>query len=366
MKTIYDSMQKKAKKILPLVVVAVLSVSLGCTVAVVADSSCACHSYMGGPDINANFETSLHHTGAGMKGEYERGAAGEFDINMTEYYEQWNCSSCHASTCGDCHGQYGTETTTEGHVGVDPSTDMSTCDKCHYLKQTSIFKGELPGHTGSKKPIVGDVIDHPMDVHYEEGLTCMDCHTAEEMHGTGVEYTTMLEAVNVSCEDCHNSPGKTVEIKGENLSVTQYSNDIPSHRIHDNLDCTACHTGWAPRCINCHLDTRAGWGVQLDDFHLAIGADGDIQPFMKQVTEYAKPIDNMTENMTHTGYAAWKTHTVTREAKNCTACHRSSEALCEGCEGQQILGEGGSFIPQEIIDWVLAIPQGILDRISKP
>ncbi|MCK4731463.1 MAG: hypothetical protein KAT65_03300, partial [Methanophagales archaeon] len=184
MKTDYNWMQKKAKKILPLVVVAVLSISLGCTaVAVVAaeDFGCACHF-----DISKNFETSLHYTGAGMKGEYELGAAGEFDIDMDEYYVQRNCSSCHASTCGDCHGEYGAQFP---HTAIeDPSTNMSTCDKCHYLKQTSIFKGELPGHTGSKKPIVGVEVDHPADVHYEEGLTCMDCHTAEEMHGTGVEY----------------------------------------------------------------------------------------------------------------------------------------------------------------------------------
>ncbi|MBE9594234.1 MAG: hypothetical protein IMF19_12250, partial [Proteobacteria bacterium] len=137
MKHVYDWERKKTKKILPLVIVAVLSVSLGCTaVAVVAaeDFGCACHM-----QESKNFETSLHHTGAGMKGEYERGAAGEFGIDMDEYYENWNCSKCHAAGCEDCHGEYGAQFP---HTAIeDPSTNMSTCDKCHYKKQTSTFIG---------------------------------------------------------------------------------------------------------------------------------------------------------------------------------------------------------------------------------
>jgi len=48
------------------------------------------------------------------------------------------------------------------------------------------------------------------------------------------------------------------------------------------------------------------------------------------------------------------THTVTDEAKDCAFCHENAEVLCEGCEGQ-ILGKGGSFIPQDTIDTVLAV-----------
>nr|CBH37853.1 hypothetical secreted protein [uncultured archaeon] len=348
MKHVYDCMQKKAKKILPLVIIAVLSVSLGCTaVAVVAaeDFGCMCHM-----EESKNFETSLHHTGAGMKNEYVEGAAAEFGIDMDEYYEKWNCSKCHATGCEDCHGEYGAQFP---HTAIeDPSTNMSTCDKCHFKKQTSIFIGETPAH--GKIPIKGDEVPHPADIHYQKGLTCTDCHTAEEMHGTGVEYSTMLEAVNVSCEDCHNSPGKIVK----DMAVTQYSSDIPSHEVHgDRLDCSACHTGWAPTCVNCHLDTRKGTNVVIDDFHLGIGADGEIKPFLKMEATY--------ENETHTGYGEWFPHTITKEAKNCTFCHNrssGSEVLCDGCEGQ-ILGEGGSFIPQVWIDWLLAIPQGIIDRV---
>ncbi|KAF5428699.1 hypothetical protein C5S39_10760 [Candidatus Methanophagaceae archaeon] len=77
-----------SKKILPLIIAAVLSVSL-VGIAAAEDFGCSCHS-----DISENFTTSLHYTGAGMKDEYARGAAGEFGIDMDEYYAQWTCSKC--------------------------------------------------------------------------------------------------------------------------------------------------------------------------------------------------------------------------------------------------------------------------------
>jgi len=325
-----STIAKIVKKILPLMIFVVLSVSL-VSVAIAAGEEfggCSCHS-----GVIENFTTSLHYTGAGMKGEYEKYAAKHFGIDMDEYYAKWNCSKCHATTCEKCHGE-------DPHK-EDLSKSMSTCDQCHFKKQTSTFVGEIPAH--GKIPIEGAEVAHPADIHYEKGLTCTDCHTAEDMHGSGEAVASQLEAVKTSCEDCHKSPGKTV--KG--MPVTQYSPDVSAHKIHgDKLDCTACHSGWAPKCVNCHLDTRKGTKVVIDDFHLAIGADGKIKPFMNMTTAY--------DNATHTGYGEWFPHTVTDKAKECADCHENPEVLCKGCEGE-ILGEGGSFIPQETINRVLAV-----------
>ncbi|MEA2032341.1 MAG: cytochrome c3 family protein [Euryarchaeota archaeon] len=327
---------KTAKPMLPLIVIAVLTVSL-VSVAIAAEEDFGgcemCHS-----DIAEDFSTSLHYTGAGMKGEYAKYAAEEFGIDMDEYYAKWNCSKCHAATCEKCHVGYEAKM---GHGDQTQEITIDTCDKCHYKKQTSTFVGEIPAH--GKIPIEGAEVAHPADIHYEKGLICTDCHNVEDMHGTGEEAASQLEAVTTKCEDCHNSPGK--EVKG--MPVTQFAPDTPSHKIHgDKLDCTACHLGWAPRCVNCHLDTRKGTHVEIDDFHLAIGADGKIKPFMNMTAAY--------DSATHTGYGAWFPHTVTDKAKECADCHENPEVLCEGCEGE-MLGEGGSFIPQETIDRVLAV-----------
>ena len=75
----------------------------------------------------------------GMKGECAKFAAKEFGIDMDEYYAKWNCSKCHATTCQKCHGE-------DPHK-EDISKNISTCDQCHFKKQTATFVGDMPGHT---------------------------------------------------------------------------------------------------------------------------------------------------------------------------------------------------------------------------
>ena len=318
-----------AKRILPLVIIliSVIAISVSFVAAAEEDfGGCeGCHPSHS--KIVENFSTSLHYTGAGMKGEYAKFAAKEFGIDMEEYYAKWNCSKCHATTCEKCHGEVPHE--------EDMSKNISTCDQCHYKKQSATFIGDMPAHK-KKGPAP--------DIHYEKGLTCADCHNAAEVHGDGNVYTTQLEAVTTKCEDCHNSPGKTVN----NMTVTQYSTDIDAHKIHkDKLDCIACHSGWTLTCKNCHLDTHKGAQPVSDEFYLGVASDGKIKTFVKMEALY--------DNASHVGYGEWFSHTVTDKAKDCAFCHESKEVLCEGCEGD-ILGKGGSFIPQETIERVLAAP----------
>jgi len=323
-KMIKTDIEVIAKRILPLVMIliSVIAISVSFVAAAEEDFGCTCHS-----DTEANFSTSLHYTGAGMKGEYAKFAAKEFGIDMEEYYAKWNCSKCHVTTCEKCHGE-------DPHE-EDMSKNISTCDQCHYKKQSATFIGDMPAHK-KKGPAP--------DIHYEKGLTCADCHNAAEVHGDGNVYTTQLEAVTTKCEDCHNSPGKTVN----NMSVTQYSADIDAHKIHkDKLDCIACHSGWTLTCKNCHLDTREGTQPVSDEFYLGVASDGKIKTFVKMEALY--------DNASHVGYGEWFSHTVTDKAKDCAFCHESKEVLCEGCEGD-ILGKGGSFISQETIERVLAAP----------
>ena len=325
---------ERIKSVSILVMVAILSLSLVPTACTAEDSTPdfgGCENEGCHPDVAANFTTSLHYTGAGMKGEYERGAVGHFEIDMDAYYAKWNCSNCHATTCTKCHLGYKPEM---GHGEECVEITIDTCDPCHYKKQTSTFVGDMPAHK-SKGPHA--------DIHYEKGLICTDCHSSEEIHGDSNMYAHQMEAVTTACEDCHRSPGKVVK----EMNVTQYSLDIPSHKIHDaTLGCTACHSGWHLTCNNCHLATREGTQPVSDEFYLGVASDGKIKPFIKMNAIY--------DNETHTGYGEWFSHTVTDKAKDCAFCHENREVLCEGCEGQ-MLGAGGSFIPQETIDYVLGI-----------
>lgn len=147
------------------------------------------------------------------------------------------------------------------------------------------------------------------DVHSERGLACVDCHTAQEVMGTGHVVRDKAEQVRVRCEDCHAdtlarvTPAaadpesrKLLALRGTRLSagealgrtragealvnvvvtedgkgrlvgkVTGRASELRAparacsgDRAHARLACASCHTAWAPRCASCHTsyDPRA-------------------------------------------------------------------------------------------------------------
>jgi hypothetical protein len=143
-------------------------------------------------------------------------------------------------------------------------------------------------------------------VHFEKGLTCIDCHTHLEIMGDGQAYEYMEEQTEITCEMCHapefealrsgdrmsktlaglnravpglngtrivysprSAPlyhlrylggqavlfrkldGKPVFM--ESTELTQAYHDFPGH---ERLSCQACHSRLMPQCYGCHLEYR--------------------------------------------------------------------------------------------------------------
>jgi hypothetical protein len=57
-----------------------------------------------------------------------------------------------------------------------------------------------------------------MDVHFERGMHCIDCHFLQDVHGDGHIYSTNWDAIEVECEDCHgtNDARATLVTSGPN------------------------------------------------------------------------------------------------------------------------------------------------------
>ncbi len=143
----------------------------------------------------------------------------------------------------------------------------------------------------------------PEDIHHEKGLACIDCHTSYEIMGDGKEHFHKEEAIQVSCEDCHNrnrSKTKSFEkldfesqklislrnsykngreyvttaLSGKPLIHVFVENGLPVlqgkldgkiHTLkspsekcgtdiegHSRLSCNSCHTAWTYSCTSCH------------------------------------------------------------------------------------------------------------------
>ncbi len=218
-----------------------------------------------------------------------------------------------ASGCGACHVIYSDNGTYEGG---DKAIDKSQKDRprqhrltlkipeyqcihCHNRGgRTGVsFIGTMESdgygtpwtaQGGKQGKLHGKYYNHLKgDVHYERGMTCIDCHTTDDLHGDGFIYAKKEDAVEIRCESCHGTPGEPADLKtvrgnsldnvekrdgqwvltakltGKEHVVPQLHNArlseeghtamvaIPAHM--KKLECYACHARWAPQCYGCHI-----------------------------------------------------------------------------------------------------------------
>ena len=256
-------------------------------------------------EVKKVFATSLHYTRKGKETFYSAENGG-FEKLTGIPIEKLGCKKCHAKTkadgtpikaeeyepdCYDCHKTPGDEVSDE------------VCLGCHGRQAVEI-------KLGKKMPELFS------DVHRKAGLKCVDCHSAEDVHGDGKEYNSMLEgAIKAKCENCHELARNA------------------AHLIHrDKVDCKACHVKTVIACYNCHLDSLVEAHVKrpyapLGGFKILMNFDGKVTSATLMALKY--------ENKTFYVVAPFFSHTVTKDV-SCTDCH-DSKALKEYDETGKIV-----------------------------
>ncbi len=195
-----------------------------------ADKYCGtCH-----PSIAARDKNSLHTQGFGQKHMVARRGGfpsyENYPDALKKGYDK-NCGKCHSS-CGECHVMRPRQAG-GGFLAAhnfQKSPDMrQNCTACHSARVANAYFGEAAG----SRP----------DVHYMKlpGGQCTNCHTADEMHGTGTKYTQRYSVPNQpKCENCHQDK--------------QTANNY--HNMHwDTISCQSCHSQDYQNCASCHVDT---------------------------------------------------------------------------------------------------------------
>jgi len=172
---------------------------------------------------------SLHANQQGYWTVLEARGASHEDPAMQEMFGN-HCVGCHTS-CGDCHVSQPKSVgggLLDGHNFTDSPPMSKTCTACHGSRIGSEFLGK---HEGLKP-----------DVHFrQERMTCIDCHTGDELHGDfddpvpAHRYDPPKEPV---CTNCHLSVG----------------DDNMYHEAHgDSLSCQVCHSLAYTSCDSCHV-----------------------------------------------------------------------------------------------------------------
>ncbi len=215
--------------------------------------------------------------------------------------------------CMDCHYE-----AKKGHPSFTTKIPVKRCQLCHNrsartaLSYQGIYEDDnyrTPYFHGLQR---SDLLSSKRgwqrllpDIHFEKGLTCIDCHTFRGTMGDGMLHYHMEEQIDISCQDCHGSGEKPPDKKkvtsdsmaiklarengkvplrtGDYVAVTKRGTEIynlqyrngkwiyfrkkdgkmmqikiitgtPYHtfRGHEKLACSACHAAWAPQCYGCH------------------------------------------------------------------------------------------------------------------
>ena len=253
------------------------------------------------------------------------------DNSPADDYLRNQCLRCHlwsdghqrdgdyrASGCAACHIVYSDKGTYEGNDKAIPRDQKDRprfhritnkipeyqCIHCHNRGgRTGVsFIGTMESdgygtpwtEEGTKQnKLHGKNYNHlAADVHYERGMTCIDCHTAQDHHGDGNIYSKREQAVEIECEDCHGT------LKERSRMKSSWGNPLPNLRVKDGniilmakltgkehiipqlmemefsseayaakvaipehmqkLECYSCHARWAPQCYGCHVKQDIG------------------------------------------------------------------------------------------------------------
>lgn len=234
------------------------------------------------------FPTSLHARGPsnGRENIYEQGVG----VLVKAPFRDSACQTCHAKTYAD-----GTE------VGADYEP---SCRDCHATPGDKV-----PQERCRNCHNIG--FDR-FSVHREAGLTCMDCHTTNDVHGNGEIQESMYapDAIEADCQNCH-----------EGFAT---DNNI-SHSLHrTTLDCSACHLETAQTCYSCHYESFTDGGGQYrvltrhSDFVMLVNdQNGKVHTATYQTIPFkGKTYVGITPNMTHTIMKA-------EDARKCKDCHNN-------------------------------------------
>lgn len=266
------------------------------------------------------FSKSLHAGGEGMRYWYEE--EGGFK-NLTGIpYNELDCKNCHVKSCDQCHigGKEGKCT-----YSTEVAQKNETCLKCH---------------SRAKVTIKINTAQDTLDVHFKNGMTCVDCHESHDVHGDGTQYNSMREkgAVTAACENCHEE-----DPEDTNEAHKQHKKDI---------HCSACHVKASTTCMNCHfekfLETKQRKGNFIppsQTWTLLMNYDGKVASANVQSLVY--------KGKKFIAYAPYFTHAIQEKGKDCSDCHANKATqLIQKGESVPML----SFKDGEVVHWEGIVP----------
>jgi hypothetical protein len=351
---------------------------------------------------------------------WSRGRAVRGRLGMDGDYRGEGCAACHATYANDGLSRSGDPTVNKLEPGhplkhtLTSAVPVDTCVHCHYGDATIglNFRGlaQLPPGMPAGPDVAGstksrlngvfylhDPAVNPPDIHFERGMACIDCHTFGDVMGTGETPTKMESGVEIECTDCHGTFDKVAtfttrrgtkyvnvrEEKGrfilkgkldgkdhvvpQALDILTPGNSgynphavVAMTKVHEKLECYACHSGWSPNFFGFHFDRNEQF-TQLEvlsgertvgrvttqekvfgtfrNLLLGVNPQGLVSPYLvgfstmgtvhgkdgKKIIDQGMP--RTAAGLSGMTLVHHQLHTVRPAARACVECHRNDEAL---------------------------------------
>ncbi len=268
------------------------------------------------------------------------------------------------------------------HPFIVKTVPDDNCIRCHNrsgrigLSYIGLFEAEgygtpyEKGRTNSRK-LPGDrfYLEIADDVHHARNMSCIDCHTREEIMGDGRQYAHYEEQLEITCTTCHSdTPGITskgnrltnVIREGNHFYLVGKNSDekkklLPPKKEacgypgHKRLGCESCHSTWVPQCFGCHakLDKRQtlldkltlkeskGWWeegrsyIRYEKPMLAVWGDQvvTVTPGCQDIVTIIDEQGHLEQSFNRFTMAAINPHTIQAKGRTCKDCHCSTKTV---------------------------------------
>lgn len=182
---------------------------------------------------------------------------------LTDGYDR-ECSTCHA-TCGQCH--LSRPTVAGGGLlnshRFDRPDPENTCQVCHEERITRELTGALDGNEA--------------DVHHQQGMDCLDCHT-EDFHADASSANSFYAWAGLpQCVDCHTD--------ADSANVYHETHWPDGSSYPRSLDCQVCHAQPYTSCSGCHASgewvTDPAYSVVDTTLKIGLNPDPGLRPMVK-------------------------------------------------------------------------------------
>jgi hypothetical protein len=165
---------------------------------------------------------------------------------------------------------------------------------------------------------------HLQSIHVDAGMQCVDCHYAQDSHGTGHLMAEVAQAVEIDCKDCHGTTRAYPTLRTSGPAAGPNGTDLATIRNPDGRK----RFEWRGETLvqRSAVDPKLEWTVSLVRDSVTPG-----NPRYNEKSARAKLMSKDTRTQYYGTDVPWEELAHSDDELECYTCHTSWTTSCGGC-----------------------------------